>query len=328
MTNAQEKPALAELRARTALRSAGLDPTVPLERASSVTNEVWLTPTHVVRVNRRPDNRLAREAALAETLPAAVGYPTIVSVGAHHGGDWLVVRRVRGTPLAHRWPDLAVADRRRAVKQLAARLAAVHATPTPDGLPPMLRAPQLLESGAAEPVIPVLAALERAADLDRVDPGVMTQAIDLVRELAPVLAPFDSDTLIHGDVTFENVLWDSGEVTALLDLEWSRPGPRDLDLDIILRCCAHPELHVAAQHAARTSAHDYRDVPAWLAEDYPGLFSAPKWIDRLRLYSIAYDVRDLLAFPPSVRVSALPSLHPYHRLVRVVQGTSYLDSIT
>lgn len=328
MTNAQEKPALAELRARTALRSAGLDPTVPLERASSVTNEVWLTPTHVVRVNRRPDNRLAREAALAETLPAEVGYPTIVAVGAHHGGDWLVVRRVRGTPLAHRWPDLAVADRRRAVKQLAARLAAVHATPTPDGLPPMLRAPQLLESGAAEPVIPVLDALERAADLDRVDRGVMAEAIDLVRELAPVLAPFESDTLIHGDVTFENVLWDSGEVTALLDLEWSRPGPRDLDLDIILRCCAHPELHVAAQHAARTSAQDYRDVPAWLAEDYPELFSAPNWIDRLRLYSIAYDVRDLLAFPPSVRVSALPPLHPYHRLVRVVQGTSYLDSIS
>lgn len=327
MTDAQEKPALAELRARTALRSARLDPTVPLERATSVTNEVWLTPTHVVRVNRRPDNRLAREATLAATLPPAVGYPTIVAVGAHRGGDWLVVRRVSGTPLAHRWPDLDRASRRSAVKQLAKRLAAVHTTRAPDDLPPMLRTPHLLEIGTAEPVLPVVAALEKAATLKGVDPIIMSEAIELVRTLAPVLEPFESETLVHGDVTFENVLWDDGEVTALLDLEWSRRGPRDLDLDIILRCCAHPELHVGAEHVTRTSAQDYQEVPAWLAEDYPELFSAASWIDRLRVYSIAYDVRELLAFPPAVGAGALPSLHPYHRLVRVVQGRSYLDSI-
>jgi len=327
MTDEQERPALAELRARTALRGAGLDPTVPLERASSVTNEVWLTPTHVVRVNRRPDNRLAREAAVAAVLPAAVGYPTIVATGAERGGDWLVVRRVPGTPLAHRWPDLDATDRRRAVHQLAERLAAVHATPAPDDLPPMLRAPQLLEIGTDAPATPVLAALEQAASLDHVAPQIISEAIALVEKLAPVLQPFVADTLVHGDVTFENVLWDSGEVTALLDLEWARAGPRDLDLDIILRCCAHPQLHVGAEHASRTRPEDYRDVPAWLAEDYPELFDAPGWVDRLRIYSIAYDVRELLAFPPTRGVNRLPELHPYHRLARVVQGTSYLDSI-
>lgn len=328
MSDAQERPALAELRARTALRSAGLDPTVPLERASSVTNEVWLTPTHVVRVNRRPDNRLAREAALAAALPPAVGYPTIIATGAEHDGDWLVVRRVRGTPLAHRWPDLDQTDRRSAVQQLARRLAAVHATKAPEDLPPMIRTPHLLEVGTAAPAAPVLAALEQAASLKHIDPIIISEAIDLMRELAPVLQPFVADTLVHGDVTFENILWDSREVTALLDLEWSRPGPKDLDLDIILRCCAHPELHVAAKHVTRTRAEDYRSVPAWLAEDYPQLFDAPSWIDRLRVYSIAYDVRDLLEFPPTIEVSALPPLHPYHRLARVVHGRSYLDSIS
>lgn len=325
MTDAQEKPALAELRARTALRSARLDPTVPLERATSVTNEVWLTPTHVVRVNRRPDNRLAREATLAATLPPAVGYPTIVAVGAHRGGDWLVVRRVSGTPLAHRWPDLDRASRRSAVKQLAKRLAAVHTTRAPDDLPPMLRTPHLLEIGTAEPVLPVVAALEKAATLKGVDPIIMSEAIELVRTLAPVLEPFESETLVHGDVTFENVLWGDGDVTALLDVEWARPGPRDLDLDIVLRCCAHPQLHVGAAFEARTIPEDYVDVPLWLAEDYPALFAHPRQVDRLRLYAIAYEVRELLAWPPEVGSSRLDPLHPYHRLERVVRRHSYLD---
>ena len=61
------------MRARTALRTAGLDPTVKLHRASSVTNEVWLTDTHSVRVNRHPDNRLNREALVAAVLYVATG---------------------------------------------------------------------------------------------------------------------------------------------------------------------------------------------------------------------------------------------------------------
>ncbi|MGH9083974.1 MAG: hypothetical protein ACRDYW_00840, partial [Acidimicrobiales bacterium] len=69
MTEGQKGSAMAELRARSALKAAGLDPSVPVEPASSVTNEVWLTATHVVRINRTRDGRLAREAAIAEVLP-------------------------------------------------------------------------------------------------------------------------------------------------------------------------------------------------------------------------------------------------------------------
>ena len=43
-----------------------------LERASSVTNEVWMTAHYVVRLNRDASHRLAREAALSEPDPARV----------------------------------------------------------------------------------------------------------------------------------------------------------------------------------------------------------------------------------------------------------------
>jgi aminoglycoside phosphotransferase len=326
MTNGEKGTALAELRARTALRGAGLDPQVPLERASSVTNEVWLTPTHVVRVNRAHDNRLVRETIIADALPPAVGYPRIVAHGRGQGEDWLVSDRVPGTPLAHHWPDLTADERRSAVEQLAKRLVALHSTPSPVDLPPILGStPQLLEVGADDPTAPVVAALEQAARLDHVDSLMLHEALELVQQCAPALHPYTATTLVHGDVTFENVLWHEGAVTALLDVEWSRPGPSDLDLDIVLRCCAYPKLHVAEEFEGRTDAADYVDVPVWLAESYPRLFAYPNQRDRLRVFSIAYEVRELLAFPPNTSVQDLSPLHAYHRLARVVRGTSYLD---
>jgi scyllo-inosamine 4-kinase len=315
---------LAELRARTALREAGLDPTVPLVRASSVTNEVWLTEEHSVRVNRHPSNRLYREALVAAILPPEVGYPPIVAHGGGQGEDWLIQERQPGRPLAHIWPTLTDAQRESAVHGLAARLSALHATPAPPDLPPMDNAPQLLAVGA-HPTSPVLAALARAGKLDHVDPVLMAAAADMVRRLAPALEPFEASTLVHGDVTFENVLWHDDEVVALLDVEWARPGPRDLDLDILLRCAAYPDLHVGEEFAAQTRAEDYREVPWWLGKAYPSLFEYPRQIDRVRIYSIAYDVRDLLAAPPRVPPRMLPERHAYHRLQQVVERRSYID---
>ncbi len=325
MTNGQQGTALAELRARTALRGAGLDPQVPLERASSVTNEVWLTPTHVVRVNRSHDNRLVRETVIADALPPAVGYPRIVAHGRGQGEDWLVSDRVPGTPLAHHWPDLSVEDRRSAVAQLAKRLVALHGTPAPPDLPPIVGAPQLLEVGAEDPTAPVRAALERAARLEHVEPLLLHEAADMVARCEAALHPYIASTLVHGDVTFENILWHDGQVTALLDVEWSRPGPSDLDLDVILRCCAYPKMHVAEKFEGRTDAADYADVPEWLAESYPRLFAYPNQRDRLRVFAIAYEVRELLAFPPTAPVNTLSPLHAWHRLARVVRRESYLD---
>src|SRR5947208_2790105 len=78
-------------RARRALMEAGLDEHAPLERASSVTNEVWLSPDLVIRVNRQPNQRLRREAFLGPILPPTVDYPEVVAYGGQLGADWLIM---------------------------------------------------------------------------------------------------------------------------------------------------------------------------------------------------------------------------------------------
>jgi aminoglycoside phosphotransferase len=315
-------------RAKHALVEAGLDPSVQLTRASSVTNEVWLSDEFAVRVNRRPDKRLWREANLGPQLPPEIRYPEIVAYGSGTGFDWLVTRRRPGHVLSRSWPTMAPAQRRLAVRQVAFMLRALHSTPQPDGIGTMddLGAPQLLNvAEGADPVAPVLRALDKAATLPHVNTETMRDLAALVRWNCRTIDPFAANTLIHGDLTFENVLWDGEQVTALIDFEWARPAPCDLDLDVLLRFCAYPYLHVADDYEAATTAEAYEEVPSWLAEDYPQLFAAPRLVDRLRIYAIAFEVRQVLLSPPDRPTRDLSPHHPLHRLVRLLTGRSHLD---
>jgi aminoglycoside phosphotransferase (APT) family kinase protein len=316
---------LGRARALGALNAVGL-PATGLARADSVTNEVWLTEDFVVRVNRDASLRLHREAVLSQVLPEEVGYPTLIQHGGEVGSDWLVVRRLPGVPLSRAWPEMDRDARREAVRQIAARLRAVHQVRCPrlDGLHDV---PQLLDPAptGSQAVQRLLNAIAKAASLPNVDASLMADATDLVVATSSALDPFDEPTIVHGDLSFENILWDGERVTALLDFEFARPGPPDLDLDVLLRFCALPHLHVPLEYEHLTRADDYAEVPWWLAEDYPELFSHPRQFERVRLYSMAWDLRELQQFPPQEPLHRLHKHHPYQRLSQSLRGTHYLD---
>lgn len=324
--NEPARSPMAMARARHALMQAGLDPKAPLLPASSVTNEVWLTPTHVIRVNRRPNQRLRREAILGPTLPSEIGYPLVVAYGGRMGADWLVVRRVPGAVLARCWPDMTETMRRAAIRQLAGKLERLHRTPGPAGLP-AIDAPQLLRGDTLSPVMSLLVAIDQARSLPHVDRGLIHDIEQMVYRLTDAIEPFASDFLVHGDLTFENVLWDGEQITALLDFEWARTAPADVDLDVFLRFCCYPQLHVADDYVDQTRPDDYADVPWWLAEDYPGLFDHPNQLERLTIYSIAYDIRDLTLYPPPAPAHNLNEHHSLNRLIRTVEGRGHLNML-
>ncbi len=319
--------ALAEARARAALVDAGLSSDVTLIPLRSVTNEVWVGGEHIVRLNRRQDHRLEREALLAPFLPAELGYPPIVHYGGEIGADHLIMRRLPGRVLSQCWQQMSTVDRQSAVKQLALMLRALHNFVFPLELPAIESPPLLSSTPMGTPTGALLGALEEAQHLAHVDPGVVIEARNLVLDTTPTLAPFDAPTMVHGDLHFDNVLWDGRRITTLLDYKWARPCAPDLELDVFLRYCAYPFLHVSEPHRNLARTEDYADVPFLLAEYYPELFSMPHQFDRMRLFSIAYDVRELLLFPPPVAAERLSEHHPYNRLRRTLAGQSYLDSL-
>jgi Ser/Thr protein kinase RdoA (MazF antagonist) len=206
-------------------------------------------------------------------------------------------------------------------------LRVLHTTTMPSELcgAKELATAQLLNFERVDPVAPVLDALARAAELPNVDAHAMNDLAAVVEASRSAIVPFDARTLVHGDLTFENVLWDGDEVTALIDFEWARPAPPDLELDVLLRFCAYPALHVADDYEAQTKPAAYEAVPAWLAEDYPQLFAAPALRDRLRVYAIAFEVRQLLLLPPPPPARDLDTSHPLPRLLQLLSQDSYLD---
>jgi aminoglycoside phosphotransferase len=321
-----DRNGMAMARARAALGKAGLDPSVDLHPLSSVTNEVWLADKHIVRVNRHPVPRLWREATLATMLlPAGVGCPPIVAYGGIVGADWMITERLPGQVLSRCWPAMSTADRRRAISQLAEKLEMLHNYELRERLPEIATAHMLASSAGPGSVDRLMSGLDVAQDLEFIDPVLMVRAKMLVRESLAALDPVPAQTLIHGDIHFENILWDGERITGLLDFEWARAAAPDLELDVFLRFCAFPFLHVAEDYERVTLPEDYAQVPGWLAEDYPALFAHPRLRDRLRVYSVAYDVRDLLLDPPTRPVDELSHLHPYHRLADTIDGRGHID---
>jgi hygromycin-B 7''-O-kinase len=313
-------------RARRALMEAGLDPQIPLERASSVTNEVWLSPDHVIRVNRQPNQRLRREAALGPLLPPDVNYPEIVGYGGQLGADWLILRRHHGGVLSRAWPGMSLDERREATRQFATILRHLHTVPCPTDLPE-IETPQLIGGHGFNAVDPLLEALDRVASLAHVDGYFVAQLREIVLDTSWAVEPYDTSHLVHGDLHFENVLWDGSRITALLDFEWAHGAPPDVDLDIFLRFCAYPFLHVAEDYEHLTRTEDYAPIPYWLAQDYPELFAVPNLFERTQLYCIAYDVRELLQFPPQRPPRELSKYHPYNRLDLLLRRFSHLHRL-
>jgi hygromycin-B 7''-O-kinase len=312
----------ARLRATAALAEAGLTG-LPLERVASNANEVWFAGPYVLRVCPVPDGwQLSNEASIAAHLPDGVPHPTIVASGRTTYGEWLLLERLDGEVLSRAWPTMRESDRTESVRQLGEALRALHTTPL-DEIVDSFGGADTLDCPHQLPASRVLELLRRADGIRSVDPRLLEAARTIVLRTRDALQPDEPQVLVHGDLHFENVLWDGERVTALLDLEWSRPGPADLDLDILLRYCADPTDSRPVDDQAATAV-DLRSVPRMLRDAYPELFDHPRLNDRLAVYCLAYDVRDLLLNRPHGKEEDLPASHPVRRIRRLVEGRSHL----
>ncbi|MEZ4663837.1 MAG: aminoglycoside phosphotransferase family protein [Caldilineaceae bacterium] len=134
--------------------------------------------------------------------------------------------------------------------------------------------------------------------------------------------------LIHGDLHFDNILWDGQNIAAILDFEKAFYAPPEVELDLFLRYCAFPQLFVQEEYEHLTHAADYDHVPFWFADAYPGLFQVDHLVERLRMYSLAYDLSLLRQFPPKQQVDSNIEDELLNRLRAVVEQTGYLFRLT
>jgi aminoglycoside phosphotransferase len=308
----------------------------------SDSNDVWRIGPAVLRVCWRGDRgRFAREAAVTRALPAGVPYPEVLDTGSDGDLAWQVTRIVEGVPLAMLWRGLSRAERRDAVHQIGKALAALHAHRFPAGVIAALTAPRPVGDtsmsalvGADITALPLWRAeslLVAARPEGRADRALIDDVAARFRELAdadplgnaalaevgPLAAaplatagpPVGAVTCVHGDAHLANALWKDGRLTALLDFEWVRLGPPDLEIEPYLRA-----------DATGLTDTGRREVLDWLAESYPAMFTVPDLMRRLWLYQLANAVRELFLDRPGQP----PDDGAQRQLRRIVENPDHL----
>jgi scyllo-inosamine 4-kinase len=309
---------------------------------ASDSNDVWRIGAVVLRICWRGDrDRFAREAAVTAALPPEIPYPEIVDAGCDDELAWQVTRAVDGVPLAAAWPGMPAAHRRGAIHQIGQALAVLHAHPFPAEVTAVLAVSRPAGDTSAEALIgadlnplPVQRALLLAQwvrAVPGVDPALIDDAEARLRGMAdldPLGAPVPAGKsavasgagigCVHGDAHPANVLWRDGRVVALLDFEWVRLGPADLELVPYL--ADHPG-------AGRQAEARARSILGWLAESHPAAFAPPCLLTRLWLYQIAYSLRQVLIHCPGRPAGELAADQFVRRLRRVVASPGHLQRL-
>jgi aminoglycoside phosphotransferase (APT) family kinase protein len=236
---------------------------------------MWRLEHGYLRVAWRGDrSRLARKAELLGRLQGFLHVPEVLDGGGDDRLSWSLTAGMPGAAYAH----ICLA------REVAALLRALHSWSVPGDLADLLRHPgedpdPLRRAGSELVLMPpsaVLGLIPLAGQLPFVDHGVLDAAAERLRELGDLMTA-NGEVLLHGDFYLGNVLIHGDHVSALIDLEFARMGPRDLELISVVR----------ALDAETRLGIERPPLLAWLAEDYPELFGAVDLHRRLWLYALA-----------------------------------------
>ena len=311
-----------------AARLGIIRPAVPVDLGAAVlteswSNDAWLAGESVLRVCWRGDRkRLLREAMLLGVLPAAVPHAVVVAAGCTEGLTWVVLRRLPGERLDLVWPRLSGRERRDAVAGLAGVLRALHGWKPPPVVREQLRQVPLRAAitpgdivGAAivplpiSRLLPLLDWLDEQPGMDRDLAGRVRARLGELRGLVSD-SEFDDGVVVHGDASFSNVLWHQGHLVALLDLEWARLGPPDLEFATI----SGDNAGIRARGLSRAVSASELPLLTWLRAGYPELVDQEHLTERVWLYDICFRIRQLCASggldPRSLQDLADLTMHP------------------
>lgn len=290
-------------------------PTSRLQKSSGLVNNVWLTPTHVVRISSgRYRDSYAYESRILQLLPPEVPHPQLLAYGRVGTREWMIQRRVAGVPLHYIWARLSRPQQRDTIAQLGCALRMLHTLSLPEELsiPPWL-ADALTTGKTPENVCSVPPAhypvlLKAAQHIPYADTSLLNEIDAFIAER---LNAFRNDlaVLLHNDIHFANLIWHDGRLTALIDFEFALLAAPDYELNTLLGFVRVPELYLPPGHQDKLIAHDLAPIPSWLANFYPALFAHPRLYERLEVYDALINLCLIHDIPPDEN-----PLNPWKRL--------------
>jgi aminoglycoside phosphotransferase (APT) family kinase protein len=288
----------------------------------SDSNDAWRIDDAVVRVCWRGDpTRLRREALVLQSLPETVPHPELLGVGTSSGLTWTLTRWVSGELASGAWRTMRPSERDRLLEDLANAFHSLHEWSPPPEVAAAIeqRSPaRTFDEVVGQDVNPLpvdraLRLVEPAKASPHVDAAMVDRLAERMMELRtidPLSEP--GHRVVHSDAHLGTVLTTGGRLSCLLDFEWVRVGPRDLELQTFLRTdeAGHPGLAINS-----------------LGRRYSELVSHARLVERLWLYDLAFVLRHLVVWPARRSASDLPPFHPIRRLPLIVESPAYIERL-
>ena len=206
------------------------------ERAGGWTNCVWLNGDTVLRLSNEPgSDRIRREVALGNFLPENVGYPLTLATGVEQGFEWSLTRRLNGTHAHDAWLQLSLDQKKDLLRQVWTIITSLH-------LQNVEQAAHLVKH---QPWYSTFQPDESRAFLGRFarDAVFTASEIDVLEHIIYdffIVLPGSPVVLNHGDITVENIFWDTDGRVHLLDFEHALIAPPQVDVYSFLRIAFHP----------------------------------------------------------------------------------------
>lgn len=310
------------------LAAAGLPTSGRFRTSAGWVSRAWIGDDVVVRQSTGGARDAYRHetAVLAALAGTGVPHARSIAVGEHPDGPWSVTERLPGRTLHQAWGPSDEHGRRRMIESLGAALRTLHRVPAPS---PALRPPWLADAfaGADWPAYhpPIVGTAERLAAealrRDGADVEVVTAARDWARAHVELFADAPP-VLVHGDLHPSNVMVDGDEVSGLIDFAEAVTQPADVELDTLLRWCAHPDEFPPTPGASTLDPGTLVDVPRWLRDAYPELFAHEHERDRLALHAMTVELA-IAAHHPERAVQE----RAFRNLAGLLDGTSDLDRV-
>ena len=277
-------------------------------------NDIWLGDRSVLRVCWRGNtDRLMIEAELSNSLPDAIGYPNTIAWGKRESLVWQLQSRIEGVSLDKTWLAYDHETLRKMISQLAGIYRALHEWDIPSSCRSLLERKSDMQLDNVQtqliplPIASAYIALEEIRELRWFAPDLYTKTLQRLDDLSD-LDPFQSTTeqwpLIHCDACPPNLMEREGRIISLLDFEWARLGPIDMELPIWL--------HMA--RLADIASKPFPPVFRWLKKDYPDLFAAPNSRERLWLYHLLFTIHCIESWHPDAPEHELSPDHHVHTL--------------
>ena len=225
----QEKDLFLESIATSIFARHGVD-FASARRGGGWSNATWIAGGMVLRLATQPGNEnLAREGKIAALLPPEAGYPRIIETGVTQGHAWMLVEELPGQCLGAAWGGLDWDARVEAIRGLWEKAKAVH-TVSVESVQGIARTRAWFNSCDPAEADESLRSLVGQGHFTYHQGAVLRRYLaDFWRAL-----PGAKHVLVHGDLTFDNAMWHTGRVSALLDFEFALTAPAELDLNTLL----------------------------------------------------------------------------------------------